>query len=285
MLKFICSYFNFGNSKRIKTNYKKFRKYFPYPITTIEVALPEQKFFIDDSIKIRANYDNIFWQKERCLNIAIENLPENTEYICWVDTDIRFYNNNLLEDTYKALEKYPVVQLFEKCFEKPNINKYNNNISIGYKKANKLDHIKYPHIGYSWAFHKNVLIENNLYDIDPVGNSDVLQLMTWLGTWNHSSIINLNTEYRQQFLLWAWDSYEKVESKIGYVPGEVEHFYHGKIQYRYYNSRNNILINNNFSPNKDLEIDTNKLYRIKNPKLVEDIKNYLSERSRYEYKQ
>jgi hypothetical protein len=285
MLKFICSYFNFGNSKRIKTNYKKFRKYFPYPITTIEVALPKQKFFIDDSIKIRANYDNIFWQKERCLNIAIENLPEDTEYISWVDTDIRFYNDNLLEDTYKALESYPVVQLFEECFEKPNINRYNNNISIGSKIVNKLDHIKYPHIGYSWAFHKNVLIEDKLYDIDPVGNSDVLQLMTWLGTWNHACIIDLNSEYRQQFLLWAWDSYEKVESNIGYVSGKVEHFYHGRTEHRNYTSRNNILTTNNFSPSKDLEIDTNKLYKIKNSKLVEDIKDYLSQRSKYEYTQ
>lgn len=283
MLKFICSYFNFGNSKRIKTNYKKFRKYFPYPITTIEVALPKQKFFIDDSIKIRANYENIFWQKERCLNIAIESLPEDTEYISWVDTDLRFYNDSLLEETYKALENYPVVQLFEECFEIPNINRYNNNISIGNKIVNQLNDITYPHIGYAWAFHKNVLIENKLYDIDPVGNSDVLQLMTWLGTWNHASIIDLNPNYRQQFLLWAWDSYEKVESNIGYVSGKVEHFYHGRIEHRHYTSRNNILTANNFSPNKDLEIDINQLYKIKNVQLVEDIKEYLSQRSKYEY--
>ena len=262
---------------------KKFRKYFPYPITTIEVSLPKQKFFIDDSIKIRANYENIFWQKERCLNIAIESLTEDTEYISWVDTDLRFYNDTLLEDTYKALKNYPVVQLFEECFEKPNINRYNNNISIGNKIVNQLNDITYPHIGYAWAFHKNVLIENKLYDIDPVGNSDVLQLMTWLGTWNHASIIDLNPNYRQQFLLWAWDSYEKVESNIGYVSGKVEHFYHGRIEHRNYTSRNNILTTNNFSPNKDLEIDTNKLYKIKNLKLVEDIKEYLSQRSKYEY--
>ena len=122
-----------------------------------------------------------------------------------------------------------------------------------------------------------------MYDIDPVGNSDVLQLMTWLGTWNHASIIDLNPNYRQQFLLWAWDSYEKVESNIGYVSGKVEHFYHGRIEHRNYTSRNNILTTNNFSPNKDLEIDTNKLYKIKNLKLVEDIKEYLSQRSKYEY--
>ena len=282
-MEFICSYFNFGNSKKIKSNYKKFRKHFPHKITTVEVALPNQKFFIDDSIKIKANYSNIFWQKERCLNIAIENLPENTENICWVDTDIRFYNDNFKEDAIKALETYKIVQLFDSCFESPDINRYNNNIGIGYKFVHGLSDVYFPHIGYSWAFHKNILIDNKLYDLDPVGNSDVLQLMTWIGTWNHASIIDLNYEYRIQFLLWAWNSYEKAESNIGYVPGKVEHFYHGKIIHREYTTRNNILTKHNFSPKKDIEIDKNNLYRINNDELIKEIHNYLSKRSKYEY--
>ena len=286
MIEFICSYFNFGNSKRIKSNYQKFRKYFPHKITTVEIALPRQKFFIDDSIKIRATKDNIFWQKERCLNLAIESLPDTTENIAWVDTDVRFYNENFHNDALKALEKYPVVQLFEKCFEKPSINSYNNNISLGYKLVNNLSNIQHPHIGYSWAFRKDILIDNSLYDIDPVGNSDVLQLMTWMGTWNHSSIIDLNPEYRRQFLLWAWNSYEKVESNIGYTPGILEHFYHGRIENREYTRRNDMLEKHGFSPAKDLEIDeTNKLYKIKNPELVNNIKEYFLQRTKYEYKQ
>lgn len=285
MLKFICCYFNFGGSKKIKSNYIKFRKHFPYEIVTVEVALPKQKFFIDDSIKIRAKQHNVFWQKERCLNIAIENLPQDTEYISWVDTDIRFYNPNLLEDTLASLQKYPVVQLFERCFEKPNINKYNNNISLGYKLANNLTEITYPHIGYAWAFSKDVLVDSKLYDKDPVGNSDVLQLMTWMGTWNHASIIELNPSYRQQFLLWAWSSYEKVDGNIGYVPGEVEHFYHGRSIHRSYGTRNNILTEHEFSPNKNLDIDDNELYMMNNQDLVSDIRNYFINRSKYENKQ
>ena len=110
MLSFICSYFNFGNSDIIKSNYIKFRKNFPHPITTVEVALPNQDFFIEDSIKIRANDLNIFWQKERCHNIAIENLPDNTESSAWVDTDIIFHNKDFMEDTIEQLENYKFQQ-------------------------------------------------------------------------------------------------------------------------------------------------------------------------------
>lgn len=282
MIKFICSYFNFGNSTQIKNHYLKFRKYFPYKITTIEIALPNQKFFIDDSIKIRANLHNIFWQKERCLNLAIDTLSDTTKYIAWIDTDIKFEDTNFQKNALKTLEKYPVVQLFEKCFEDPKINSYNNNISLGYKLVHNIDNVLYPHVGYCWAFHKDILINNKLYDADPVGNSDVLQLMAWLGMWNHKIILDLNPIYRTEFLLWAWDSYCKVQGKIGYIPGNIEHFYHGKTKDRKYYSRNNILNNHKFSIEKNLEIDYNGLYRLNNKLLIQDLEHYFIHRTKTE---
>lgn len=282
MLEFICSYFNFSNSSLIKHNYIKFRKNFPYKITTIEIALPNQKFFIEDSIKIVASKDNIFWQKERCLNLAIANSLDRTKYIAWIDTDIKFYNNNLKNNTLQALEEYPVVQLFEKCVEYPKINSYNNNIGIGYKFVNGIDDIEYPHIGYCWAFHKDILVNNKLYDADPIGNSDVLQLMAWLGLWNHRTIVDLNPIYRKEFLLWAWDSYCKVQGNIGYVSGYIEHFYHGKTVDRRYNSRNNILTKHEFSIGKDLEINDQGLYKLKNKPLIRDIEQYFMNRAQKE---
>jgi len=282
MLEFICSYFNFSNSSKIKTNYIEFRKNFPFDITTVEVALPDQQFFIDDSIKIRADYSNVLWQKERCLNIAIENLKSHTDSIAWIDTDIIFSNNNLIEDTNKALNRYKVVQLFDKCFERPTVNPYHNNISLGKKIVDNID-IKFPAIGFCWAFRRDILIEDRLYDLDPVGNSDVLQMLTWMGTWNHKTIINLNSGYRKEFLLWAWNSYEKVQGDIGYVPGTIEHLYHGDQYYRQYHKRNDILIRNNFLPSRDLRIDQNGLYSIPyKPSIISDIKEYLDIRAKHE---
>lgn len=282
MLSFICSYFNFGDSKKIKQNYIEFRKKFPYEITTVEIALPHQKFFIDDSIKIEANYNNILWQKERCLNIAIENLKKNTDSIAWVDTDVIFNNPNLLKDTQAALDKYKVVQLFESCFENPRVNPFHNNIGLGKTIANNLD-IEYPAVGFAWAFRRNVLVEDKLYDLDPVGNSDILQTLVWLGKWNHRNIMNLLPAYRKEFLLWAWDSYEKVEENIGYVPGVLEHLYHGLLQFRRYHERNEILIRNNFTPSKDLRLDKNNLYSLEQkPNLIKDIQEYFNIRTKHE---
>lgn len=282
MLKFICSYFNFSNSPKIKNNYIKFRKKFPYDITTVELALPNQKFFIEDSIKINADYSNILWQKERCLNIAIDELPPQVDCIAWVDTDIILHNHSLIKKTEKSLSQYKVVQLFDRCFEKPYTNTYHNNYGLGKKLVDNLD-IEFPAIGFAWAFRRNILIDNHLYDYDPVGNSDVLQLLVWMGVWNHKTILDLLPPYRKEFLLWAWDSYEKVQGNIGYVQGVLEHLYHGKLQHRGYHSRNNILVRHNFIPSQDLKLDNSKLYSIPyKPKLIKEITEYFDNRKKYE---
>jgi len=282
MLSFICSYFNFTDSPLIRKNYEVFRRSFDYPLTTIELALPEQNFFIDDSIKIKVDSSNILWQKERCLNLAIEQLPPNIDSIAWIDTDIIFDNRHLLQDTYKALERNKVVQLFEKCEEKPIVNHYNNNISLGKKIKDNIA-ADLPCIGFAWAFRREILIEDKLYDSDPVGNSDVLQILSWLGQWNNASILDLNPQYRKEFLLWAWNSYEKVQRDIGYVKGSVRHLYHGPHYGRKYHDRNKILTSNNFVPSEDLRINSDGLYSIPYKKhLLEDIKSYFMDRKNVE---
>lgn len=287
MLSFIGCYFNFADSAKVKNNYIKFRKSFPHPITTVELALPHQQFFIEDSIKIRANSSNILWQKERCLNIAIETLPDSVKNIAWLDGDIKFLNNNFKKDTEAALEQYKVVHMFERCREDPTdpndplYNEICNQIGIGYRRVKKID-LDFPHIGYAWAMRRDVLVNDKLFDLDPVGNGDVLQMLVWMGVWNHKTIDDLYKPYKVQFLKWAWDSWVNVEDNIGYVPGVVEHFHHGHLGFRKYLDRNNILTNHKFDPSKDLTLDSNKLYKIEKPDLLADIKHYFKYRRHYE---
>ena len=94
MIKIICSYFNYYNDPERKSNYIKFRQKFEYDLITVEVAKDKSEFFIDDAIQIIAKPENLLWQKERCFNIALENLPDTVDKIVWVDTDIIFHNDN-----------------------------------------------------------------------------------------------------------------------------------------------------------------------------------------------
>jgi hypothetical protein len=45
------------------------------------------------------------------------------------------------------------------------------------------------------------------------------------------------------------------------LSGNIKHLFHGDIGSRNYNGRQQILIQNNFDPLKDLELDVNGLFR------------------------
>ena len=117
MIALITCFFNPANSKKLKSNYIEFRKHLNHPIVTVELAFKEQPFFIDDSIRLRGSNNNILWQKERLLNIALESLPKTVDKVAWLDADIIFENPNWLQEAEKALDDKPVIQLFEEVHE------------------------------------------------------------------------------------------------------------------------------------------------------------------------
>ncbi len=56
-------------------------------------GLPGQIFDItraDDHRHIQLIASSIIWMKENLINIAIQRLPQNVEYVAWLDADIEF---------------------------------------------------------------------------------------------------------------------------------------------------------------------------------------------------
>ena len=50
---------------------------------------------------------NTLWQKERLLNIAIENLPNTVEKVMWLDSDLIFLNDDWVAETASNPSPYP----------------------------------------------------------------------------------------------------------------------------------------------------------------------------------
>jgi hypothetical protein len=274
-IEFITCYFNFTDSKTIKKNYINFRKKFRHKIWTAEVCLPHQQFFIDDSIKFRINYSQILWQKERMFNILLTYLPRSTDVVAWVDADVIFRNRNLLRDIDSEINRYPVVQLFEKVYERSS-NTSHNVVSFA-KDFIENTQVEWPAIGFGWAMRKDVL-QNGFFDLDIVGNGDALQLISWLGLWDHQLVSVLPPHHRKEYLLWAIESNKQVNGRIGCIKGEIEHMYHGTKENRQYWDRNTIMIDHNYNPNEDLDQDRNGLYIMKNYKIQQELQNYFFQR-------
>jgi len=285
MLHAVCCYFNPNSYAKLKENYKFFRKNFKYPLTTVELALDNQDFFIDDAIHIRGNNRHILWQKERLLNIAIESLPKKIDKIVWVDTDIIFENEKWFQETENNLENYPVIQPFEIVSEISNDHNIVTPHEHGYGFAksftenfiDKLDH--WPKCGLSWAFRRECL-PNGLYDKCVIGNGDALQLAAWMGNWDNYLIHLMSPKTRERFLLDRYQDYESVKANISYIRGNIIHLYHGNLENRQYFDRNWILIENAFDATTDISLDNNGLYQwsTDKPALHHNIQLYFQER-------
>jgi hypothetical protein len=69
--------------------------------------------------------------------------------------------------------------------------------------------------------------------------------------------------------------------RLGYVPGIIRHYFHGKKKNRYYHERTEILIKYQYSPYTDISYDINGIIIPKDnfsQEFKDDIMNYFKER-------
>ena len=50
------------------------------------------------------------WVKENLINLGIQSLNNDWEYVCWLDKDIHFVNPNWDIDTINKLKEYDIIQ-------------------------------------------------------------------------------------------------------------------------------------------------------------------------------
>ena len=287
MLYCITSYFNPIGYQKFKDNYTKFRKELKKPLITVELAFDDQPFFVDDAIQIRGYKSNVLWQKERLLNVAIENLPSNADKVVWLDADVIFENENWYEETEKMLDDKPVCQMFEYVYEKiPEHIPIDESVyakdGIGFAKyhVDQMD-IKniWPKPGLGWGMRLDCL-PTGLYDKCIVGNNDVYQLAAWMGNWYHPLLESMHPESCKDFLINKYQDYEAVQGNIGYIKGRIEHLYHGTFNNRRYHERTKISIKHKFNAVSDIKINPNNIYEwsTRKPKMHQEVYNYFYER-------
>jgi hypothetical protein len=69
--------------------------------------------------------------------------------------------------------------------------------------------------------------------------------------------------------------------RLGYVPGVIRHYYHGKKKNRFYHERTEILAKHQFSPHTDITYDSNDIIIPTDnfsQEFKDDIMNYFIER-------
>jgi hypothetical protein len=109
----ITAYFNPLGSERRLENYRAFRAALRCRLVTVELGFGEFALNGEDAdVMVQIPGRDLLWQKERLLNIALEQLPEDCEKVAWLDSDIVFVREDWADATSRALDDHVVVQPF-----------------------------------------------------------------------------------------------------------------------------------------------------------------------------
>jgi len=280
MIAAITCHFNPIEYENIVRNYWMFREDIQksgVDLFTIELSF-NKKFEIEDAIHVEGGPEHIMWQKERLLNLLIDQLPAKYDKIAWVDGDILFDNPKWAEDAEKVLDECPFVQLFETgTATNADLDPEHSMPSIA--AAGQTATAARP--GFAWSARREVLEAcGGLLDTHIMGGGDNMMYYAAMGMFSTYMLTRTNVEWRRSYLKWAAKFYRQIHGKVGYVPGNVMHLFHGTYADRQYVERWMILSRNRYNPEEDIRINENGIWEwaSEKPDLHEAVAEYFEER-------
>jgi len=175
----ITTYFNPGRDVHRLENYMLFAeslKRSGIPLLSVECTFGEDAFELSpasDVIQVRS--PDVLWQKERLLNLAVAQLPQEVSKVAWIDGDVLFSNPAWAVQTSALLDEFPVVQLWEQAVRLPKGTRYyTGKEKIWQSMASVLAHDQskirkgglhiHGHTGFAWAARRDLWDRCGLYD-------------------------------------------------------------------------------------------------------------------------
>lgn len=263
----------------------------------VECVFGNNNFYINPGENIIQVYSkSVLWQKERLLNIAIKSLPPQCKKVVWVDCDILFTNPRWAIEASVMLNTYKVIQPFSDAIWLPENHLSYIGQGILYSSFAKIfkdnplagtdSHFKYHgHTGFAWGAQINALKEYGLYEGCVSGVADHYMAHAFVGDWDSNCVKRYfrdNVDYYNHYKSWSENIYQKIKSKISYVPGTILHLWHGNLNNRQYYEVESKLNTFRYNPSVDLQLHgQNKAieWSKHNKKLVSLSKQYFFSRN------
>lgn len=238
-------------------------------------------------VPVRAR--TLLWTKENLLNIGLGRLPQDWRYAAWIDADITFRKSDWASETVHALQQYDIVQPWSDCYD---LGPHDDHLQVHRSfcrlahegvpiLASGYDGYAFAHPGYAWAATRRALtLLGGLIETAVLGAGDHHMALALLGRVSDSVPGGVSDGYTRPLFGWQTRAQQHVASNIGYVPGSIEHDWHGSKAKRAYIDRWNILTRNEFDPDTDLIRNTWGVLELagNKPQLRLDIDHYFRAR-------
>ena len=296
----ITSYFNPVSYRSRLENYHRFRAHLNAPLLTVELGYGKS-FELrprDADLLVQLQTDQVMWQKERLLNVALQELPDQCRLIVWLDCDILFERPDWLELSVEALQESVLIQPYSVVYDlKHDMHASdpiqgnvlmeresmawricNGSIDYSCTSTSMLGHYS-P--GHAWAVHRDAVERSGFYDAMILGSGDFAMAMAAIG--RHNDIVSsygMNTHQVKHYVAWSKKWHRAISNRIGVVEGGLRHLWHGHLEDRGYDRRYALLDQFAFDPYTDIEIDANGCWCWSSDKrgLHEYVKRYFRSR-------
>lgn len=261
-------------------------------LTVVECAYGDRPHELGDNprvahVPVRAR--SLLWTKENLLNLGLARLPQDWRYAAWIDADVTFRKPGWASETVHALQQYDVVQPWSDCYDLgPNdghLQLHRSFCRLAHEGApiqpTGTDGYAFAHPGYAWAATRRALgLLGGLIETAVLGAADHHMALALLGRVRESVPGTISEGYLRPLLRWEARARQHIGGNIGYVPGTIEHDWHGAKEKRAYVDRWTVLTRNEFDPDIDLLRNTWGVLELagNKPQLRLDIDRYFRAR-------
>ena len=265
-------------------------------LTVVECALGETPFKLNDRVGVHhvgVRHRTLLWHKENLINLAISRLPADWHYVAWVDADVSFRNKSWATDTIHGLQTYKLLQPWDACYDLgPDGGHMELHRSFGWAYTTGKAIVQGPnakpggylfaHPGYAWAMTREAYIAvGGLIDTAILGAADHHMALASIGRAQDSIPGNISAAYKAPIMLWQERAVRHLNDRVGYIPGTIEHVFHGRKADRRYVDRWSVLTKNGFDPNTDIKRNEFGVFEMagNKPKLTRDFESYFASRN------
>jgi hypothetical protein len=261
-------------------------------LTVVECAYGERPFECAGTPGVRhvgVRAKTLLWTKESLLDLGIARTTG--KYIATIDADVTFRKTGWAAETVHALQQYDVVQPWSDCYDLgPDDDHLATHRSFArlvqdgkpiVQGPNAVGSYQFGHPGYAWAYTRQALEWlGGLVETAVLGAADHHMALALVGKVDDSIPGNLTAGYKAPLRRWQAAAMQHIGGNIGYVPGTIEHAWHGPKDKRAYVGRWDILARNAFDPATDIKRNTFGVLELagNKPQLRRDIDNYFRSR-------
>lgn len=295
MIAAITCFYNPANSNQRLENYRFFRQMIrkenDLPLYVIELAFGEDPFQLgpgdaDHLVQLRTSELDLMWQKERLLNILIEDLPQDVDKVIWIDCDIVFLEDGWSHRASEALNTSAIIQPYAwaiclpqcegslippshwilcNCSGSASIRK---SFALYCSCRSRQLNFNGGHVGYVWAAKRELLDYCGLYDSIITGAGDLFIGVAAFGLLNlfeEIPDISINDAAVEHYFEWGYKFRKCVQEMggTGYTQELLAHVWHGDVMNRNYLLYSQCLGMCDFDPQEDLMLGSDRLYHWK----------------------